>query len=170
MANPMTTYTAVLTRDPEPGVWTAQLAEEERVHTFGRSIQAALDHLKDAAALWFEVPIDEIELVPDPVLPAMPRKHLCQALEARDAAETAVTFAQEWTSLVVSELSNYGLSRRDIAALLGISHQRVQQLEAKSQIEDGLKKLAVPEETLQRAMEAFRALLADDDRAPARQD
>jgi transposase-like protein len=48
--------------------------------------------------------------------------------QARMEAEQAGTTAQESTVSAVRQLTDMGLSRRDAADLLGISHQRVQQL------------------------------------------
>jgi transposase-like protein len=47
---------------------------------------------------------------------------------ARDDAERAGSKAQEATIEAARRLAEMGVSRRDAADLLGISHQRVQQL------------------------------------------
>ena len=51
---------------------------------------------------------------------------------ARTAAERAGAKAQQQTVEAVKALTELGLSRRDAAELLGLSHQRVQQLLAAS--------------------------------------
>jgi predicted RNase H-like HicB family nuclease len=48
--------TACFWKDPQdPKYWLAQLAEEPRVHTFGRSLGEAEYQIEDAARLWYQV-------------------------------------------------------------------------------------------------------------------
>ena len=47
---------------------------------------------------------------------------------ARREADQAGTKAQRATTTAVKRLTDLGLSRRDAAELLGLSHQRIQQL------------------------------------------
>ena len=49
-------------------------------------------------------------------------------VRARSAAERAGAKAQQQTVEAVKSLTDLGLSRRDAAELLGLSHQRVHQL------------------------------------------
>jgi len=51
-----------------------------------------------------------------------------QVTRARSAAERAGAKAQEHTVHAARALTELGLSRRDAGVLLGLSHQRVQQL------------------------------------------
>ena len=51
-----------------------------------------------------------------------------RANQARLDAERAGAKAQEQVAGAAKALTDLGLSRRDAAALLGLSHQRVQQL------------------------------------------
>jgi predicted RNase H-like HicB family nuclease len=120
----MKCYTAVIERDATDGVWTAHLAEEPRVHTFGRTIDAAREHIQDAANLWFDHEVrlhHRIELGNDANL-------VEEVGEARSAAETAHDHSSGITRRAVIVLTKNGYSRRDVATLLKISHQRVQQL------------------------------------------
>lgn len=65
----MKKVTAVFQRDDE-GYWLVELAEEPRVHTYGRTLAKARDHIRDATALWFEVAPEEVVFVEDIRLPA----------------------------------------------------------------------------------------------------
>jgi len=49
---------------------------------------------------------------------------------ARREAERASARAQQQLAIAAIELTELGLSRRDVAELLGLSHQRVQQIVA----------------------------------------
>ncbi len=112
--------------DADDGVWLSRLAAEPACHTWGRTHAAAIANLADAAALWFGVddpdairfrartvglPIDED-----------------QVREARETAEHAAALARDSTAHAARVLTDDGYSRRDVASILGISHQRVQQL------------------------------------------
>jgi predicted RNase H-like HicB family nuclease len=125
--------TAKIHRD-ETGAWIAHVTEEPRVHTFGRTVPKALLHLREAAALWFDTDEDDIEftlqveLKPNQSAPTLIRR----ALKARRTAEEAQAAANEATLAAVHALiDDAGLSVRDTAALLGISHQRIHQLVGK---------------------------------------
>ncbi len=124
----MKTFTAVLSHAPAENVWEAHLAEENRVDTFGRSISAALDHLRNATALWYEIDPDDVELIADPQIPKLYRDAVRTAAKQRRKLAEAEMLANQATRNAVTGLVNLGLSRRDVGALLGISHQRVQQL------------------------------------------
>lgn len=123
----VTTYTARLERETD-GRWTVELEEEPRVHTWGKTVEQALSRMREAAALWFETDEDAIELVPRAVLPKATGKTIEQARRAREQARQADREATDQTRKAAAALANRGWSLRDIATILGISHQRVHQL------------------------------------------
>ncbi len=123
----MATYTAQLEREAD-GRWTVELLEEPRVHTWGNTVTQALTRIREAAALWFDTDEGSIELIPAPVLPKTALRTIEQAGHARDQARTADRVAIEKTKKAAVELARRGISMRDAAAILGISHQRVHQL------------------------------------------
>ncbi|MGH9306200.1 MAG: type II toxin-antitoxin system HicB family antitoxin [Acidimicrobiales bacterium] len=127
MEDNMETYTARLERE-EDGRWTVELEEEPRVHTWGKTVEQALARMRDAAALWFETDEHEIDLIPQAVLPKTTRRTVDQARQAREQARNADRLAVEQTRKAATALTNRGISMRDAAAILGISHQRVHQL------------------------------------------
>jgi predicted RNase H-like HicB family nuclease len=110
------------------GRWTVELDEEPRVHTWGKTVDQALRRVREAAALWFQTDEDAIELVPRPVLPKATGQTIEQARRAREQARQADRAAVEQTRKAASLLADRGWSMRDIAAILGVSHQRVHQL------------------------------------------
>ena len=121
------TYTARLEREKD-GRWTVELDEEPRVHTWGKTVDQALARMREASALWFQTEEDQIELVPQPVLPKATGRTVEQARHAREQARDADRFAIEQTRKAAVALTARGISMRDVAAILGISHQRVHQL------------------------------------------
>lgn len=123
----MTTYTARLEQEKD-GRWSVELAEEPRVHTWGKTIDQALHRMREAAALWFETDEEAIDLIPRPVLPKAAMKTLEQARQAREQARHADDLAAKRTKAAATTLARRGISLRDAAAILGLSHQRVHQL------------------------------------------
>jgi len=120
-------YTALLQREKD-GRWSVELEEEPRVHTWGKTVGQALQRLREAAALWFQTDEDAIDLVPQPVLPKTTNRTIEQARQAREQARDADRLAVERTRKAAAALAKRGISMRDAASILGISHQRVHQL------------------------------------------
>ncbi|MDE3202726.1 MAG: type II toxin-antitoxin system HicB family antitoxin [Acidobacteriota bacterium] len=121
------TYTARLEKEAD-GRWSVELEEEPRVHTWGKTIDQALNRMREAAALWFQTDEASIDLVPRPVLPKATGRTVEQARKAREQARNADRLAIEQTRKAAAALTSRGISMRDAAAILGISHQRVHQL------------------------------------------
>jgi len=120
--------TAVFERDDE-GYWLVELEEEPRVHTYGRTLAKAREHIVDATALWFEVAPEDLNLVEDIRLPAPVKAALELARKEREHAQAAQEAAAGATRDAARALVKDGrLSVRDAADVLGLSHQRVQQL------------------------------------------
>jgi predicted RNase H-like HicB family nuclease len=60
--------TAVYERDGS-GMWTVELFEKPRVHSYGRTLAKARANITDAASLWFGRPETVINLVDEVHLP-----------------------------------------------------------------------------------------------------
>ncbi|MEO8698033.1 MAG: type II toxin-antitoxin system HicB family antitoxin, partial [Acidimicrobiales bacterium] len=123
----MKTYTARLERETD-GRWSVELEEEPRVHTWGKTIDQALTRMLEAAAMWFETDEASIKLVPKPILTKAAMRTVEQARQARDQARNADRLAVEKMQRAAAELASKGITMRDAATILGISHQRVHQL------------------------------------------
>lgn len=119
-------YTAVYWR--EGTNWLVELSEEPRVHTFARTLAKAEQHIRDASALWFEkddVPLKHVYRD----LPLETSEIVWTAREARSELASAEERALEATREGANRLMDgAGLSLRDAAHLLGISHQRLHQI------------------------------------------
>lgn len=123
----MSEYTVTYERDPT-GMWLARVRGVPGCHTYGRTLEQARVRIREAVSLW----VDDAEIVTlrDEIrLPARARVALRRARSERDRAELQQTRAQETLrAAAVSLATGLGLSLRDAAELLGLSHQRVQQL------------------------------------------
>ena len=120
------TYVAVYERDPEDDAWNVHIQGLDGCQTYGRSLRQAQARIREALALWLDR--DPQQLLIRDQLPADLSAVADSVTRARRDAERAGTKAQEETARAVKRLTDLGLSRRDAAELLGLSHQRVQQL------------------------------------------
>ena len=141
MATTMTTQTfhADVERDVS-GNWIATVPTLRGVHTHARSLASLRTYLQDAIALWLEVErldagerdphVDRGDIVVEfqVKLPSQARRATDSALRRRDRARSAEAEAAAATRDAARALVNVGLSRRDAAEVLGLSHQRVDQL------------------------------------------
>jgi len=111
-------------RDPEDrSVWLVNVAGAPGAQTFGRSLNEAKRHGVEMVALWFDREPDQLEIEWDVRLGSLagPVK---QALSAMAHAEADRLRRDD----AVRALTDAGMSYRDVAELLGLSHQRVAQI------------------------------------------
>ena len=110
------------------GMWLVEVIDEPRIHSHGRTIERADFNIREALALWHGETEDDFTVVPRYDLPKRLLQLVEQASELRQAARDLEEDLQRKTERAAKELSARGVSRRDAATLLGLSHQRVQQL------------------------------------------
>ncbi len=119
-------YVAVYERDPEGDAWLVSIKGIPGCQTYGRTLRQADTRIREALALWLHRQPDGLEITPQwPTEVAMLASAVSQA---RSAASKSVQTAGSTTAKAAKKLDRMGLSRRDAADVLGISHQRVQQL------------------------------------------
>lgn len=125
------TYHAHFTLDPS-GQWIAEIEELPAVHTFGRTLGKAREYLADALALWLDVPVDSLKNrieFETPSLPSDIQVFVERAVAEKEIAESACQLASnQVTQAALHLVEDAHLSLRDAAEVLGLSHQRVQQL------------------------------------------
>ena len=120
-------YRVVLERD-ESGAWIARVPRVRGCHAYGRTLEQARQRIREALGLWVE-DADLAELVEDVRLPTVARDAIRRSRRARRAAEEKRADAQAATAEAAQALvEDLRLSVRDAGELLGLSHQRVQQL------------------------------------------
>jgi predicted RNase H-like HicB family nuclease len=120
-------YRVVVERD-ESGTWIARVPRVPGCHTYGRTLEQARRRIREALELWVE-DASSVELVEDVRLPTAARDAIRRSSRARKAAEEKRVDAQAATAQAAQALvEDLQLSVRDAGELLGLSHQRVQQL------------------------------------------
>jgi predicted RNase H-like HicB family nuclease len=126
----MSQYTVQYERD-ESGWWVALVKEVPAAITQGRAIAEARRRIREALALVLDnhQKAAKAQLVDDVKLPPVVRKVLARARVDRKRLEADAARVQQSTQMAIRQLvKKLGLSVRDASELLGISHQRVQQL------------------------------------------
>ncbi len=119
-------YVAVYERDPESDAWLVHVKGIEGCQTYGRTLRQAEARILEALALWLDREPDNLVITPE-----WPEEFVEIASEVSQARDTAAAIAERagaTTAKAAKKLDRMGLSRRDAADVLGISHQRVQQL------------------------------------------
>jgi predicted RNase H-like HicB family nuclease len=112
----------------EDGWWVASALELPGCHTQGRSISQARQRIVEALGLFID-DVESVVLAEDIMLPATAQRFVEASAAARIEAEKTQQQAQETTRAAVEALTtNLSLSVRDASEVLGLSHQRVQQL------------------------------------------
>ena len=120
------TYRVICSKD-EDGYWLARVEGVEGCHTQGRSLATALERVPEALEVC-DVDPKQVKLEPVFVVPGVPVKRLAKKMAAsKRRADQAQAAAQRAQKDAVSELLKR-VSHRDAAAILGMSHQRIQQL------------------------------------------
>jgi predicted RNase H-like HicB family nuclease len=123
----MKRYTVRYERD-EAGWWVASVKGVRGCHTQGRTLDEARRRVREALGL-VVANADAAELVDDVRLPREVRRTLAEFRTARSRAEREQQKARAAARAAVRELRRrLKLGVRDAGTLLGLSHQRVQQI------------------------------------------
>ena len=110
----------------ESGHWIAKVPRVRGCHTYGRSLSEARTRIREALGL-FVADADRAQFVDVIRLPSAMRRLVDVYRAARGRAERERRQAEAAARRLAARLS-----RRDAAELLSLSHQRVQQIAARS--------------------------------------
>ena len=119
-------YTVIYERGDD-GYWTASVEEVAGCHTQGRSLEQAQTRIREALSLFVD-DADTAELASSYKLPRGMGKVIRRAISARRKAEEVETQASQYLREAVATLRSSKVSVRDASAMLGLSHQRIQQI------------------------------------------
>jgi predicted RNase H-like HicB family nuclease len=120
-------YKALCTR--EGGWWAVDVPDVPGVHPQAKRLDQAESMARDAIALMLEVPSDSFDVEVEPVLDADVDKALEEWIESIQALEdTKQQVAMAIAALLILLVRQHGLSYRDAGRIVGLSHQRVQQI------------------------------------------
>ena len=120
-------YRAVFEREPD-GRWTVEVPEIRGCHTYGRTIDQARNRLREALSLFVD-DAEKAEFQEDIKLPNNVSQIVRDAKQRREALSREEAKMLTAQMKAVKQLRDLKLGYRDTGALLGLSHQRVQQLE-----------------------------------------
>ncbi len=119
-------YRAVAERDGS--WWAIRVPELRGVYSQARRLVDVEAMARDVIALVIDVAPDSFAVSVEPVLGSDAAGLVEQALAGRLEAERAARRASEQLRVAVDRLSASGLTVRDIAHVLGLSHQRIAQV------------------------------------------
>lgn len=126
----MKTYKAIYEREPD-GRWTVELPDVPGCHTYGRTIEQARTRLREALALFVPERTAAAAKFEDEIrLPTQCLKDVQDALGLRAELEATRAKLADAERRAVKRLRHDAhLGHRDAGEILGLSHQRVHQLE-----------------------------------------
>jgi predicted RNase H-like HicB family nuclease len=121
------TYTARCQRSGD--WWAISVPELRGVHTQARRLEKAEAMVRDAIALFLDVPSDSFDVRIETVLPRDLQRKVGRARKVRGQAEVLQREAAIASAEVAADLvQNAHLTVRDAGRVLGLSHQRITQL------------------------------------------
>ena len=115
----------------EAGDWIVEIDQIPQVHSFGRTLARARENIRDALALWVQT-TDPTSLRIDEEFSGLPKALINAVTAANEARARATELAEKAQGLTAEAakklVADHGMSVRDAAELLHVSHQRVHQL------------------------------------------
>lgn len=117
----------------DDGRWTVRVPQVPGCHSYGRTIDQARERVREALGLFID-DAARVEIVDDVRLPADVKKLVrdVSSLRRRVADQERVMVAAQVDAVRVLR-QKLKLGHRDAGALLGLSHQRVHQLEKRDE-------------------------------------
>lgn len=148
-------FTANFSLD-QSGIWIVELLGLPEVHSYGKTLGKAREYIVDALALWLNVEADEAWSrisFGTPELPPEVSEVVERAVAERKIAESVAKVAADvMVDASVALVDRAHLSMRDAGDILGISHQRVQQLVSANRAADTSVMAPIPSPDLVRKL------------------
>jgi predicted RNase H-like HicB family nuclease len=115
--------------------WAIEVTDLPRVFSQARRLDQVESMARETIALMLNVPEDSFEIVVEPDLSSLGdvREAVEAALRARERASAAQDAASSAMRHAVSEIRGSGYTSRDAGLLLGVSNQRISQIERESE-------------------------------------
>lgn len=115
--------------DPESdGQWLVHVNDDDRLHSHGRTIRSARTAIREVIDLWYgDGTAAAVELVETFDLRSL-APAADEAVTARRELAVMEKQVADKTRMAARQLVDSGVSLRDAAEVLGITHQRVHQL------------------------------------------
>ena len=123
----MKTYSVTYRRDSSDDAWLVEVDGMPDLYTFGRTLEEAAVNAREAIAVTVDVSESEVELNEHYAVGGVDVEELASL---RDRAQELHEIYLSRQRAAALRLAAAGVSRRDSARMLGVSHQRVQQLVA----------------------------------------
>ncbi|HVF14449.1 MAG TPA: type II toxin-antitoxin system HicB family antitoxin [Acidimicrobiales bacterium] len=121
----MKTYKAVF-RPDDNGWWFIDVPELPGTHSQARNIASGRDHIREAISMVTNSDLDTFDVDVEYDLPEAQKLEIARARRARDAAAEAAQATEAAVRVLQEDPAR--LVTRDVAELLGLSHQRVAQI------------------------------------------
>lgn len=120
------TYIAIYEKDATDEAWNVRVDSVPGCRAQERTLVLARARIRQE--LSWRAGFDSASVLVEDRLPPSIAAVARRANRARREADRAVARARQEVASAARDLAGLGLSRRDCAALLGLSHQRIQQL------------------------------------------
>jgi predicted RNase H-like HicB family nuclease len=130
MVEMKTKYTVTYERD-EDGWWVATAKGLKGCHTQGKTLATARERIREAMGLFIDN-ASKVDIVDDVKLPPGTQVVVRAAVEALLESRRVAEVTKRVSTKAAKMLEHEGISRRDAAEIMGISHQRVQQIASRS--------------------------------------
>ncbi|HMS24839.1 MAG TPA: hypothetical protein PKB15_03985 [Acidimicrobiia bacterium] len=112
----------------EPGWWIISVPELDDITSHASTLNKVEFIARDLISAWLDCDEDSFSVNLQIIAPRIVKKLLTQAQHADEKARESQTRATHARKEAVATLLNMGLSMREAAQILDISHQRVSQL------------------------------------------
>ena len=123
----MRTYSVTYRRDSGDDAWLVDVDGMPDVCTFGRTLDEAAVNAREAIAVTVDASESDVELEEHFAVADVDVEELASLRDQAQEMHEVYLSCQRAAALRLAEA---GVSRRDSARMLGVSHQRVQQLVA----------------------------------------